>query len=63
MSKEEVSRNVEDTIEKRLKEKDDEEKARRDKRKNSIVYWITEAKGTTQIERCTEDINEIQRIF
>ena len=31
--------------------------------KNIVVYGITEAKGTTQIKRCTEDRNEIQRIF
>ena len=47
MNKEEVSRNVEDTIEKRLKGKD-EEKARRDRMMNITVHGITEAKGTTK---------------
>ena len=63
VSKEEVSKNVEDTIEKRLKEKEDEEKARRDRMKNIIVYGIKEAKGSNQLDRQTEDINQLQKIF
>ena len=51
VSREEVGKDIEDTIEKRLKEKDDEEKARRDKMKNIIVYGIKEAKGANQVER------------
>ena len=51
VSKEEVSKNVEDTIEKRLKEKENEEKARRDRMKNIIVYGIKEAKGSNQLDR------------
>ena len=47
----EVSKNAEDTIEKRPKEKEDEEKARRDRRKNIIVYGIKEAKGSNQLDR------------
>ena len=63
VSKDEVSKNVEDTIEKRLKEKEDEEKARRDRMKNIIIYGISEPKSMTPIKRWTEDIKEIQRIF
>ena len=58
-----MSKSIEDTIEKRLKEKDDEERARRDRMKNIIVYGMKEAKGANQVERRTEDINEIQRIL
>ena len=58
-----MSKNVKDTIEKRLKEKEDEEKARRDRMKNIIVYGIKEAKGSNQLDRQTEDIYQLQKIF
>ena len=58
-----MSKNVEDTIEKRLKEKEDEEEARRDRMKNIIVYGIKEAKGSNQLDRQTKDINQLQKIF
>ena len=51
-----MNKNVEDTIEKRLKEKNDEERARRDRMKNIIVYGIKETKAANKVERQTEDI-------
>ena len=57
VSKEEENKNVEDTIDKRLKEKGEEEKARRDRMKNIIVYGINE------VERRTKDTKEIQNLL
>ena len=63
VSKEEVNRNVNDTIDKRLKEKEEEEKARRDRMKNIIIYGINELQDTNPLERRTNDIKEIQNLL
>ena len=63
VSKEEVNKNVEDTIDKRLKEKEEEEKARRDRMKNIIVYGINEVEGANPLERRTKDTKEIQNLL
>ena len=60
VSKEEVSKNLGDTTEKKLKQKEDEEKARGDIIQNIIVYGIKEAKGTNQLKRCIGDIKKLK---
>ena len=63
VSKEEAEKEVDDKIAKRLKEKDEEEKARKDRMKNIIVHGIDEAEGTDPLERRASDIKEIQNIL
>ena len=63
MSKEEAEKEAEDKIEKRLKEKDDEEKARKDRMKNIIVHGLDEAEGADPLERRAKDIKEVQNIL
>ena len=63
VSKEEVNKNVEDTIHKRLKEKEEWEKARRDRMKNIIVYGINDMEGANPLERRTKDTKEIQNLL
>ena len=63
VSKEEAEKEVEDKIEKRLKEKDDEEKARKDRMKNIIVHGLDEAEGADPLERRAKDIKEVQNIL
>ena len=61
VSKEEVNKNIEDTTDKRLKEKEEEEKARRDRIKNIIVYGINEVEDANPLERRTKDTKEISK--
>ena len=63
VSKEEAEKEVNDKIAKRLKEKDEEEKVRKDRMKNIIVHGIDEAEGTDPLERRASDIKEIQNIL
>ena len=63
VSKEEAEKEVEDKIEKRLKEKVDEEKARKDRMKNIIVHGLDEEEGADPLERRAKDINEVQNIL
>ena len=63
VSKEEAEKEVDDQIAKRLKEKDEEEKARKDRMKNIIVHGIEEAEGTEPLERRASDIKTIQKIL
>ena len=44
LTNDEVTRNVEDILEKRIKKKDDEEKVRRGRMNNIIMHGIKEAK-------------------
>ena len=46
-----------------LIQKEEEERARKDRMKNIIVYGIKKPEGTKQVERQTEDIKETQWIF
>ena len=63
VSKEEAEKEMDDKIAKRLKEKDEEEKARKDRMKNIIVHGIDEAEGIDPLKRRASDIKEIQNIL
>ena len=60
VSKEDVKKNVSEEIETRLQEKEVEEKARKDRRNNIIVFGI---QATNQKDKQTEDIREIKKIL
>ena len=63
VSEEEVRKNVKETIDKRIKEKEEEEKARKDRMKNIIIYGINEVEDTNPLERRAKDIKEIQNLL
>ena len=63
VSKEDVKKNVSEEIETRLQEKEAEEKARKDRRNNIIVFGIKENQATNQKDKQAEDIREIKKIL
>ena len=63
VSKEDVKKNVSEEIETRFQEKEGEEKARKDRRNNIIVFGIKENQATNQMDKQTEDIREIKKIL
>ena len=56
MSKEDIKKNVSEEIETRLQEKEAEEKARKDWRKNIIMFSIKENQVTNQKDTQNEDL-------
>ena len=63
VSKEDIKKNVTEEIETRLQEKEAEEKARKDKRKNIIVFGMKESQATNQKDTQTKDLREIKKIL
>ena len=61
VSKEDMKENVTEDIEIRLQEREAEEKARKDKRNNIIVFGIEENQATNEKDKQTEDIKEIKK--
>ena len=58
-----MKKNVSEEIETRLQEKETEEKARKDRRNNIIVFGIKENQATNQKGKQAEDIREIKKIL
>ena len=63
VSKEDIKKNVTEEIETRLQEKEAEEKARKDRRKNIIIFGMKENQATNQKDTQTEDLREIKKIL
>ena len=63
VSKEDIKKNVTEEIETRLQEKKAEEKARKDRRNNIIVFGMKENQATNQKETQIEDLREIKKIL
>ena len=63
VSKEDVKKNVSEEIETRLQVKEAEEKARKDRRNNIVVFGIKENQATNQKDKQTADIGEIKKIL
>ena len=54
---------VNDVIEKKIKEKEDEERTRRERRKNMVVFGIKECEAVNGKEKQEVDLKEVQKIL
>ena len=63
VSKEDIKKNVTEEIETRLHEKKAEEKVRKSRKNNIMVFWIKENQATNQKDTQTEDLREIKKIL
>ena len=54
---------VNDVIEKKIKEKDVEERARKDRRNNMVIFGIKECEGMSGKEKQEVDLKEVQKIL
>ena len=63
VSKEDIKKNVTEEIETRLQEKEAEEKARKDRRNNIIMFGINKNQATNQKDTQSEDLGEIKKIL
>ena len=55
--------NVNDVIEKKIKEMDVEERARKDKRNNIVIFGIKECEAVSGKEKQEIDLKEVQKIL
>ena len=54
---------VNDVIEKKIKEKEDEERTRRERRNNMVVFGIKECEAVNGKEKQEVDLKEVQKII
>ena len=54
---------VNDVIEKKIKEKEAEERTRRDRRNNMVVFGIKESEAVNVKEKQAVDLKEVQKIL